>query len=273
MKRIFTLLIPLFLSVSVFAQNINENPKLNMRLKLTSPNGNNAGSVVWVPSTSKYYTNFAGNIDFPIEVFDEKGKSLQVLPCNEDIRGMWFNPDYGILESNSYEYRDIVSYELNPENGYVIVKELPLIEIYDLGILNEQAVMTMDISESLYFHVDFDEENGKISVLLDFFDTELGDFFSSQYLKIPGSHLDINYTSSIYTDIPGAEYGILNFKTKEVYLYGKNLKDLQDTPIVKTIKLPKEAPTSEAFNFSYANGHIWLYDKNQREWLGYKITR
>jgi hypothetical protein len=274
MKKMIATLVLAAYVILLSAQNVEVNPKLSQKLKLTSTDGANGCSVAYVSTTKKYYVAFAGNAGFPMEVFDEKGKSLQKLPCGEDIRGLWYNPVYNVLESNTFLNSDIVSFEINSSSGLIVQKDMPGLELSELEVLNSNAVFNLDTFENLYFHVDMDEtDTGESFVLLDLFDAETGEYIFSQYLDVPVSHTQINSTASIYTGLKGAEYGVLDYKSKIIYLFPANFSDLSEIKPSKIIQLPKDAPTEPSFNFSYSNGHAWLFDKSTREWLGYKIAK
>jgi hypothetical protein len=68
--------------------------------------------------------------------------------------------------------------------------------------------------------------------------------------------------------VEGAEYALLNYQKKMVYLFNRT-----NGALAFTMKLPKEAITSDLFRFAYANDHIWLYDVNSRSWTGYQAIK
>ena len=75
---------------------------------------------------------------------------------------------------------------------------------------------------------------------------------------------DYNATSIAFTGIPKSEIGLLNVVENQVELF--NLEGL----LTKVLKLPQDALAYEMFNFSYCNGIYWLFDKENRKWVGYK---
>jgi hypothetical protein len=62
------------------------------------------------------------------------------------------------------------------------------------------------------------------------------------------------------------DYGVLDVYEKKVYLFDKSTWDLSGT-----VKLPKTAVVYNRFNFSYANGNVFLFNQDTREWIGYRI--
>ena len=67
--------------------------------------GKRGASIVWHPVQKKYYAVFAGNVDFPMGVFDEKGKRLS--PDDQiamlDTRGLWYDPSTKLISGNAYD--------------------------------------------------------------------------------------------------------------------------------------------------------------------------
>jgi hypothetical protein len=74
-----------------------------------------------------------------------------------------------------------------------------------------------------------------------------------------------NY-SLIYTGIPGKEIGLLLFSEKRIFLFDKSTGGQKGE-----IQLPSTAPVDGNFNFSFANNLVWLFDINNRIWLGYSF--
>jgi len=74
-----------------------------------------------------------------------------------------------------------------------------------------------------------------------------------------------NHTSLIYTGIKGQELGFLNIAENQIELY-----DIQTGFMTKVVPLPESATIETTFNFAYANGIYWLFDMENRRWIGYK---
>jgi len=240
-------------------KNVNTKPKAGLVLKTEGLEGTNGCAVAWHPIYEMYYAMTAGNADYPMESFDAKGKIQQTTTPQVDMRGLWYNTDYETLEGNTYEEQDIVSFYTD-EEGTLSLEEEPVTELYELAVNEAQSVLCYNSEEALY--VSFDQANGVLST----FDMENGDALDDIELKLNIDDEKINYTTVIYTGIKGGEYGLLNHADKLVYLINQD-----NGKIGTTIKLPKDAITGDAFRFSYANGQIWLYDTDKRQWTGYRI--
>jgi hypothetical protein len=262
MKSLFLFLLLGFGSY-VSAQRISISdfqlkPKLSLSLQLQSDVGFNGSAVTWHPIFEKYYTMIAGNEEFPIEVFDMNGKHLQTRSAGNDCRGLWYNPTYEYLESNTYETHDIISYGFD-EDG-LLVDEQPYVELYELPVWDPQSVLALDIERNAYVWYNYEVN------VLGIISADTGDEEEIISPALPVDKEFINSNTVIYTGVEGAEYGLLNIYTKQVYLISKI-----DGKVSATVQLPAQIGLSDAFRFSFANGHIWIYDADERRWDGFKL--
>jgi hypothetical protein len=241
-------------------KNVNTSPKPGVKLKIVGEDGTNGSAVAWHPITKMYYTIVAGNEDFPMEVFDEGGVHLQSSTTMADMRGLWYNDVYEVLEGNTYEFHDIVSYEID-EDG-LMYGEAPYEELYELPVNDPQSVLCLNNLDGVYAW--FDNEYATLHLI----DMESGEDLDVIELDLSTPLTKLNQTTVIYTGIEGGEFGLLNFEDKEIYLI-----DDDNGEVTKTIKLPKSQPTYETFNFSFANGNIWLFDTDARVWTGYALLK
>ena len=76
--------------------------KSDLMLMMESSDGTNACSVTYNPDKKLYYCFIAGNNDYPLEVFDIKGKNVYTGTIGMDARGLWYNPKYKQLEGTCY---------------------------------------------------------------------------------------------------------------------------------------------------------------------------
>jgi hypothetical protein len=256
----------LFVSILVSGQSSRELRKI-LELKIPREGGANAASVAWHPVQKKYYAAMAGNVSFCMGVFDISGKLLSApeLSTLFDVRGLWYNPATGTLQMNGYNDFGWGEYILNAKGFPSDVTTL----FSGLNQPDEQSVGAFDPREKLVY---FFNEDGNI---------EKYDLKTGQYLEQIELHLgqteedvdfdnydvfgDYNSTSIVFTGIPGAEIGVLNYTAKEIELY--NIETGYKT---RTLSLPGDAPAYQFLNFSYCNGIYWFFDKDTRIWKGYK---
>lgn len=240
-----------------------------LKLEIVGEGGANGAAVAWHPIQKKYYAAIAGNISFPIGVYDIKGKRLS--PDDQvtdfDIRGLWYNPATKSLQMNGYNDFGWAEYVLDKKGIPASVKNL----FEGLYQPTEQSVGALNpLAKDLYFF----NEDGNISV----YSTK--DASSKDEITLTlgvskddddgmNDNMDVieDYNSStvIYTGIKGAEIGLLNITENQVELY-----NLSTGNLTRKLTLPLTATTYNILNFSFANGIYWFFNKETRVWTGYK---
>lgn len=246
----------LLLSGVAFSQVLLQNPKASLKLKVQQDGGYNGASVAYNPVAGVYYAVMAGNSDYPLETFDAQGRNVYQAQAGNDLRGLWWNPKSKSIEGNCYADGGIVSLGLNG-SGYATGNNEEV--WYGSGYQPaEQSVGTFDPSKKEIVYFDgyyisgYSRKNGKVTKT-----------FVTPQLEVPIE--DINTTTVIFTGVETMEYGLLDFVDKTLFLF-----DL-DGYQTGTVNLPADAETYDAFNFSYANGYLFLFDQESRVWTGYKI--
>jgi len=274
MKKIIWLIIGLVLisAGSIEAQNRQLKKVMELKMPKTADDvmpGTRGASVAWNPVTKKYYASFAGNMAYPMAVFDVSGKRISdsSLTTMIDTRGLWYNPVTKKISGNAYADYGWFSYVLN-------ARGIPTDLKFDYEGQNQpdaQSVGAYDAStQSLLF---------LLGSQVHFYNLTTGDSIKAIQIhwgrklnEGPGddedaysSNEDYNYTSIVYTGIKGAQIGVLNTTNKEIELYNYSNGYKQ-----QALSLPMNAKTEASFNFAYANGIYWLFDIANRKWVGYK---
>jgi hypothetical protein len=270
MKRVLLLCVPM-LALTLFspAQVKTAELKQVLKLEIIGEGGANGASVAWHPVLKKYYAAMAGNISFPMGVYDVKGKRLSPddLTTQFDVRGLWYNPATKTLQSNGYNDSGWIGYILDKKGFPSGVKDL----FEGNNQPTDQSVGALNpLAKDIYFF----NEDGNISVYStkdatakDDITLTLGvtadddDGMSDNYDVIE----NYNASTVIYTGIKGAEIGLLNYEESQIELY-----NIATGNMTRTLTLPTDAPAYDNLNFSYANGIYWLFDKDARIWKGYK---
>lgn len=232
--------------------------------------GTRGGAVAWHPLQKKYYAAFAGNVSYPLAVFNMAGKLLsgEDLTTIEDLRGLWYNPKLKKICGNGYNDIGWFSYKLDakgiPEESEVYAAGMNQPGQQSIGVFNTKTNMVcfLDGQNIYVYNADAMQEEDStirlypgISKKEDIDEDDDGEFLSEDY----------SYNVLIYTGIPKAEFGLLNVIEKQVELYNRKTGLL-----TQKLKLPADLPTWPAFNFSYANGIYWAFDQETRTWTGYK---
>jgi hypothetical protein len=245
------------LSSPVFSQELIQYPVGTLKLVIQQYGGSNGTAVVFNPEEQFYYTVFAGNADYPLETFTRFGNNIYQANAGNDIRGMWWNPKAKALEANCYDDGGIISIGLT-EEGYAGTSNTVIFDGADYQP-NEHAVGVFDpVKKEILYYSDgfvmgYSRKSGKPTKTFIF-------------LLLPVEVSDMNWSTLIYTGVKGMELGLLDYASKKVYLFDRS-SGLQ----TGTVELPKTAVTYDRFNFSYANGNIFLFDQDERTWTGYRI--
>ena len=225
-------------------------------------------SVIWHPVQKKYYAVFAGNQEFPLAVFDVKGKRLSEdgLIAMMDTRGLWYNPATKLITGNGYSDNGWFTYKLDPKG---IPADIDL--LFEgmnqpgeqcVGTYNPAAKRVLFLNNGTVYMYN-DKGEAEDSIMISWGVKKKADAQAGGYDE--EAFLDYNYTSVIYTGIKGQELGFLNTVKKQVELY-----NIQDGYLAKIVPLPGEAIAETAFNFAYANGIYWFFNMNERKWVGCK---
>lgn len=231
--------------------------------------GTRGASVAWHPVQKKYYAAMAGNYQYPLAVFDQKGKLLsdEDQNCLIDVRGLWYNPVTKTIHGNAYNENGWFSYKLY-ENGMVADLDQVIEGMYQpdeqsVGAYNPmtRTVLFLYDGEVLSYHVSDATRDDKTTTIYWGVSKK-----TDQSAEESGSNAgNYNSTTIIYTAIPKAQYGFLNIVTPQIELY-----DATTGLLTQVLKLPEGTPTPGSFNFAYSNGTYWIFDIDNRMWLGFK---
>lgn len=263
MKPIIKLSTMAIASVMLLASATLKTKTLKKVLTLEIPegSGNNGAGVAWNPDKKLYYTAFAGNSDYPITVFDAKGKLKRGgFVAGFDVRGFWYNSSNQSLEGNSYGNYGYYAIKIDADGYPKSEANSTLPEDYDeeLGCQpNEQSVAVLNTaSGELLFREDgtvyvYDKANG----------TQKSQFTLT---GLPCSWDEVAGYSMVYTGIKNQELAVYEYSARKIHMFS-----IAGT-YTKTVKLPADAPNEMMFNFSYCNGMYWVFSTSQRKWYGYK---
>lgn len=267
MKRITLFLVSLCIVTMANAQTAKtvakKTLKKAMELQMPEGDGANGCSVVFHPTTKKYYIPMVGNAIYDLVTFDAKGKQLNVQEVGYDLRGLWYNPKTKKVEGNCYNEGGWVSYTVNSK-GEISKDDTQLHE--GLKQPTEQSVGVFNAKDNkVYFLTttgvsiyNFKAEEEKTM--------ELKTSKSADPIIFDNDNETYNNRNLIYTGLPKAEIGLLNVLDKKIELFN-------GTTGIKTNEwiLPDDVATlNQSFNFAYCNGMVWLFDKENRKWVVYK---
>jgi hypothetical protein len=274
MKTIFLGLLLFFSFAALNGQTVRNLSK-KLELQMPAGSGTRGASVAWHPSEKKFYASFAGNASFPMAVFTAEGRRIsgEGLTAQIDTRGLWYNTASQKLFANGYNESGWARYSIDlkgtPETVYAFKTGMHQPSAQSVGTYceaNDEIWFLKGTTIWTYDPVNAEETFEDVLLFPGITKT-----FAEQNpaaLDRVGDELseDYNYTSVIYTKIPGAEAGLLNLSKKQVELY-----DMKTGYLTQVLKLPADVPVLHAlFDFAYANGYLWIFDEETRKWVGYK---
>lgn len=215
----------------------------------------------------------AGNSKFPLAVFEAKGKRISpdTLTCQQDVRGLWYNPVSKTIQGNAYADGGWFEYKLG-KTGLVtsskIIKEgknQPNDQCAGAYDVKSKRIIFLDQGSLVYEEFKKVDTSAWLEIKWESADED--EYMETDYYYgFEGTPEAYNSTSVVYTGMPGAEIGFLNVSNKEIGLY-----NIKTGYLTKILALPSDAPpVNETFNFAYANGLFWLFDIESRNWYGYK---
>ncbi len=237
-----------------------------IELEMPKGTGTNGASVAYHPVQKKYYASFAGNASYPMSVFDAKGNRLSKddLQAGFDVRGLWYNNISKTLQGNGYDDFGWTNFILDksgiPSGNTVFVKEKSQPNEQSVGAFDEKKKMVYFLSEKMIVAYDVNGTQKKETKLLIREDETEEEEDEEDFLPEK-----FNNTSVISTGIAKAEWGLLDLDNNEVILFdGATGKATQKWTIDSNAGLPA------SFGFSYTNGIVFIFDKENRKWIGYK---
>lgn len=262
----------LFTAVVLSAQDPQPLTKtLELQMPKTADDdmpGTRGASVTWHPALKKYYASFAGNAAYPMAVFDNKGTrtSSENLSTRIDTRGLWYNPSSKMISGNGYGSKGWFYYTLdnrgNPTDVYISKRKMNQPDSQSVGVYNSTDKQVLFLFRSHVYKYNSDGQ------LVD----SLAIHWGRKKADVAAGNEDLsiqpeayNFSSLVYTGIKEQEIGFLNIENKQIELY-----DIKTGFLTKTLALPESATAEPVFNFAYANGLYWLFNRGLRKWEGYK---
>jgi len=272
MKKSGLLLLAVIAAVFTNFSIAQKTPVKVITLKMPGEDGSNAGAVVWHPTLKRYYTSMIGNAIYPLAMFDAKGKQIgEETEAGHDLRGMWYNPATKNIEFNCYDQGGI---------GHLVLEKDGTVSeaLIDLGGMNQPTAQALGVyykngNRILYLNenyaaVLYDSKSGEMTrtIVTISFGCKTKDEADAQTEDDILDEAELrNVTTVQYTGITKQELAILNVEDHKIELY-----DQKTGLITREIKLPEELSLQLNFNFCYNNGIWWFFNKEAREWVGYK---
>ncbi len=268
------ILLSSFLTLFIFVATAQKLLKQTIILNMPE-DGNNGASVAWNPIQKKYYAAYAGNASYAMGVFDATGKSLQDdLITDFDMRGIWYNSTSKRIEFNCYSDAGIGHLELET-NGQVANKTIDLEgknQPDDQSVGVYVANNTIAYLSPTYYIEKYNAKTGlstNSSTKLHVGCKTKDDVSKMETEDMEATKWDSrNYSVVQYTGMPKSEWAILNVTERKIELYDQQT-GLQNKTYYA---IPKEITLEMNFNFSYANGIWWFFNKKEKKWYGCLVS-
>ena len=270
-KIILSLFMICFATLYCFAQ---PSTKLKKTLELKMPKtvdddmpGTRGAAVAWHPLQKKYYAVFAGNMAYPLAVFDAKGSRLSTdeQTAMIDTRGLWYNPSTNKISGNAYNEYGWFTYKLGADGmatDYESVAEgMYQPNTQSVGVYDPIAKRVLFLNGSMIMQYNSNREAIDSMVIHWGRKKAEGAMPGEDMYMTPEEY----NTTPVYTGIKGRELAFINITNKQIELY-----DARSGFLSSTLALPEDIATEPFFNFAYANNIYWLFDIKNRTWIGLK---
>ncbi len=272
MKKSGLFFLALLATAMINFSNAQKTPVKVISFQMPGEDGSNAGAVVWHPVLKRYYTSMIGNAIYPMAMFDAKGKLIgEETEAGHDLRGMWFNPATKNIEFNCYDEGGI---------GHLVIGKDGIVSeaLIDVEGMNQPSAQSVGVyykngNRILYLNemmeaVLYDSKTGEpvktiVKIALGCKTKAEADGQTEDDILDEEEKRNVN--SVQYTGIAKQELAILNVEDHKIELY-----DQKTGLMTREIKLPEALTLQQNFNFCYNNGIWWFFDKEAREWQGYK---
>ncbi len=249
----FILCVTLYAGIA-FAQAPKQNASHDIVLTINSYDGNNGLAVAYNAKLNLYYSIFAGNQDYPIEVHDGSGRSVFSTSIGADVRGMWFNDKKNQLEGILYDNKGSFVMKLDG-SGYP-----KPVETSGASYGMESQCVAAFFKGNVYFVNDY-------GYLFKFKQGQK----KSKEVKITDAYTEwfsLNTYGVFHTGKKGYEIGLFNFINNTVVLFNEKTGNVG---AIVNLDLPSDMESPDSFKVSYCNNRVFLYDGYERKWYGFKI--
>jgi len=239
------------------AQSLLGTAKETLKLEISSTTGTNAVAVAYNAGLKMYYTVFAGNSVYPLEVFSSTGEFLSTQEAGFDSRGMWYNKKTNSLEG--------VSYPDSKEHS---------IKLTSSGQPGQMTNGTVSYNEETNAVAAYNEKSKKVLFITSDGEVKLykkGSTTSTSVRLSVDNQQNYNFKAPIYTNVKGRELGLFNHETMRVDFFNLKTGAMNGSVKMDLYKSNSSFEVPTAFRVSYANNMVWVYNAGDRTWYGYQI--
>lgn len=254
-RLVLCALASLWMAGAACAQAPLETGKLEFTYRFQSTEGTNASAVAYVPGPNVYITVIAGNETFPMEVFDQQGKTIASQEVGLDIRGVWYNPETKALEGNGAGELGWYTMPLDanglPAGDWEVITDGQLQPDYQ-SVLSYVTPKKKLVTFNNGFFSYWGRKKAKEKVRV-------------QYGTPGNTNWFIDPTTAAYTGNDDFPIAVLELNVGQILYFNLKGRYLGATII------PDTDPEITGFRFAFANGFAFVFDKEERTWRAYRV--
>lgn len=245
------------MALSAHAQSPLSSANCDVTLTVQGTGGTNGVSVSYNPVNKVYYTAFAGNQSYPLEIHDMSGKSISTQECGYDLRGLWYNPKAKMLQGISYNNQG--SFDMKISADGTLKGSVSSTFSYGMGAQSVgsyaakmKSVMFVEGNTVSFFKV------GTTKV-------------KTVTLSPSNPNVELNTNGPMYTGVKNHEIALFDGDSKSVYLFSAKTGKQTGKVLLNTSACGDIYNVPGNFRVSYANDRVFLFDTDSRSWKGFSI--
>ena len=194
-----------------------------------------------------------------ISTYNANGDSLTTTFGSFNDRGLWYDPQTGLLEGNGEDTLGYGYFNLS-SNGDTITNFTSYVtgNVMPANANGEAAGAYDTINQLVLFF------NGNDSIYT--YNLMTGAPVDTFVLNLPAGYGAFN-NNVIYTGIPGMEIGLYDYVNYQIDLFSYTTHNC-----TAIYTLPLSCPYTSEYGFSYANNMVWISDGSQY-WYGYSLAQ
>lgn len=245
------------MALSAHAQSPLTSANCDVTLSVKGTGGTNGVSVSYNPVNKVYYTAFAGNQSYPLEIHDASGKSISTQESGYDLRGLWYNPKTKSLQGISYNNQGSFEMKINADG--TLKGSVKSDFSYGMGM---QTVGTYVAAKKSVMFV----EGNTVS----FF--KIGTLKVKTVILSPSNpNVELNTNGPMYTGVKNYEIALFDADSESVYLFSAKTGKQTGKVRLNTGTCGEIYNVPGNFRVSYANDRVFLFDTETRNWKGFSI--
>ncbi|MCB1341852.1 MAG: VPLPA-CTERM sorting domain-containing protein [Pseudooceanicola sp.] len=239
------------IAVSANAATLKTVAVNTVTLTPSTPNTDNQSGIAYDPTLGLYYGGNAGSAYYNGFTWDANGVQQSVNQQGIDVRGIWYNPNTGNVETNTYG-SSLVTVDRGASGEWAgsgtFVRSLP-------GAASSQSVMDYDSGRNVLYS----RSNSNVVNVIDYATGATSSTITLAGMLAGSASQSIGYVSSLDA--------LLTFSSDDSLAQVFNMSGT----LIGSVSVSGFGSVG-AFGMAYENGLLFLYDRGSDAWNGYDIT-